>query len=247
MLRVGTQYLAAPRRQGAMPLGPTDILWLGILPCALAALVMATAARLALRPTAAWTLSIATGLFLGLVAQNLRVSSSTAFDKLFHPRVALDWLPWLVLVAAAIQLLAVYAPRNWQRSLLALAGLFAITVPIRLLAHSVYVTARWSTPEKFAVVALWSLLFAALWTTLALGRRNGQPFLRSGLLLLVTLGIAVTLTASGAITLGEYSGVTVATLGGTSLVAWLIGTLSDGPSHAAGPLAVMLGGLILVG
>ncbi len=230
-----------------MPFGPTDVFWIGVVPAIVAALVMWALNRLALRPTATWTAAVTSALVIGMFAQNVRVSWPTAFDKLFHPRVALDWLPWLVLAAAGITLLAAYAPRHWQRWLLAVACVFALTIPARLLAGSVYVTTRWSTLEKLGVLALWSLLFAALWLTLSLGRPNRQPLLRSGLLLVVTLGIAVTITASGAITVGELAGVAAATLCGSVAVAWFCGTVADGPSHSAGPLAVMLGSLILLG
>lgn len=230
-----------------MPFGPADIVWIGLIPCALAALVMWIASRVGLRATAAWTLSVTMGLFLGLVTQNARVSFSIALDKLIHPRVALDWLPWLILIAAAIQLLASYAPRNWQRWLLALAGVFAVAVPLRLLAGSVYVTQRWNTLEKLGVLTVWSLVFAALWITFSLGRRNGLPLLRSGLLLLVVMGTAATLAASGALTLGEFTGVASATLVGTLAVAWTTGNMADGPAHAAGPLSLTLFGLIFIG
>ena len=63
-------------------------------------------------PTAAWSASVACGLVVGMVAQNVRVGWHTALDKLLHPHAAIDWLPWLVVVAAAISFLAAYAPRN---------------------------------------------------------------------------------------------------------------------------------------
>ena len=119
---------------------------------------------------------------------------------------------------------------------------------MRLLAGSVYVTSRWahdaknsaSSPSGRSSSPLW-------WLTLAFGRQNRQPLVRSGLLLIVAFGISLTLAASGAITLGELGGVAAATLFGTTAVAWLTGTLADGPSNAAGPLAIMLGSLIFLG
>jgi hypothetical protein len=203
--------------------------------------------RLALRPASAWTLGIATGFFLGFFVQNLRIGSSTAFEKLLHPRVAIDWLPWLAVIAAAIQLLAAYAPRNWHRWLLVLACVFAVAVPLRLLAGSVYVTQRWGTAEKLGVLLAWSLVFAALWTTFSIGRRNRSPLLRGILLVLVAIGTAITLAASGALTLGEFAGVAAATLFGATAVAWATGSFANGPGEAAGPIAIMLGGLIFIG
>jgi hypothetical protein len=231
-----------------MPLGPTDLFWIGLVPCALAALAMGLAVRTGLRPTAAWALAIGGTIFLGLTLQHLRVNSQTALDKLLHPRVGLDWLPWLVLVAALITALAAYAPRTWQRWLLALACVFTIATPLRLLASNAAAMSRWSAAEKLGVLACWSLLFAVLWATLALGRRNSQPLLRSTLLLVVTAGIALTLAGSGSITLGELTCVVAATILGAIAAASVVGFMRpDGPSSAAGPLAVALGGLILIG
>jgi hypothetical protein len=230
-----------------MPLGPIDVVWIGIIPGVLAALAMAICGRWSARPTVAWTVSVACGLVAGMIAQNVRVGWTTALEKFAHPRVAIDWLPWLVLVAAAIQLLSASVPRTARRWLLLVACVFAVTVPVRLLALSVYVTDRWSRGEKFAVAAAWAALLAIEWGTLALGRLNRQDLLRCGLLVVVGLGTSLTLAASGAITLGELGGVATATLLGTAGAALAFGRLAAGPSEAAGPLAVMLGGLILIG
>jgi hypothetical protein len=230
-----------------MPFGPTDLFWTGIMPCAAAAIAMFLGTRLLVRPTAAWSLAIACGLIVGMVTQNMRVGWPIAFDKLLHPRVAIDWLPWLVLVAALISALAAYAPRAWRRWLVALACVFAIAIPLRLLASNAAAMSRWSLTEKLAILAFWSAVLAAGWLTLALGRQNRQPLLRSGLLIVVALGIALTIAASGALTLGELGGVAAATLLGAAGSARALRQLADGPSHAAGPLTVMFGGLILLG
>ena len=228
-----------------MPFGPTDVFWIGVVPCLAAALAMLVAGRL--RSTAAWSLSVASGLVGGMVAKNVRVGWQTALEKLIHPHAAIDWLPWLVLVAAGISTLAVYALRTWQRWLVALACVFALAVPFRLLASNAAAMSRWTVTEKLAILAFWSVTFAAVWLSLALGRRNRQPLVRGSLLAVVALGISVTLAASGAITLGELGGIAAATVLGATGSASVLGRISDGPSHAAGPLAVMLGSLILLG
>jgi hypothetical protein len=86
-----------------------------------------------------------------------------------------------------------------------------------------------------------------VWLSLALGRLIRQPLVRGSLLVVVALGICVTLAASGAITLGELGGIAAATVLGATGSASVLGRISDGPSHAAGPLAVMLGSLIMLG
>jgi hypothetical protein len=230
-----------------MPFGPTDVLWIGAVPAIAAAVAIWVCLRLRLRPNAAWSLSIACGLVVGMVAQNRRDGWPVALHRLLHPRVAIDWLPWLVLIAAVIQILAAYAPRTFQRYFAAIACVFAIALPLRLLAGSVYVTARWSTPEKLGVLVIWSILFALWWLTLSLGQHNRLPLVRSVLLVITTFGIALTITASGAITLGELGGVAAASLFGATATAGTLRQLADGTSSAAGPLAVMLGSLIFLG
>jgi len=230
-----------------MPLGPSDVFWIGVAPSVAAAIAMLVACRLRMRPTATWSTSVACGLIAGMVAQNVRVGWHTALEKLLHPHAAIDWLPWLVLVAAGISMLAAYAPRSWQRWLVALASVFAIAVPLRLLANNASAMSRWSLGEKFGILAFWSAAFALWWLTFALGRHNRQPLVRGGLLVVVALGISLTVAASGALTLGELGGAAAAALLGATGSASALGRIADGPSSAAGPLAVMLGSLILLG
>jgi hypothetical protein len=230
-----------------MPLGPTDFVWIGLVPCALAAGLVWIGAAVRLRTTALWALSVGVAVFLGMAAQHLRDGSATAADKLFHPRVHTDWLPWLVLLAAMVTVLAAYTPREQRRWVGGLACLFAIAVPMRLLASNALAMARWTFVTKLAVLVGWGSLLTALWTTLALGRRNGQPLLRSSLIVVAACGTAVTLAASGSITFGEYGGIVAAALFGAVAVAWWTDRFADGPSPAAGPLAVALLGLILLG
>jgi hypothetical protein len=192
-------------------------------------------------------LAVGGAIFLGMAAQHTRVGSQVAIAKLFHPRVGVDWLPWLVLAAALVTALAAYAPRAWQRWLLALAGLLTIATPLRLYASNAAAMGRWSLAEKLGVLVFWSTLVAAVWATLALGRRNGHPLVRCGLLVVAAAGIAVTLAASGSITFFELSAIVAAALLGAVAVAWWSGQISAGPSPAAGPLAVALVGLILLG
>ncbi len=250
-----------------MPFGPMDLFWIGAVPASAAALLMVALRRL--RPNTTWLLSVGGGLILGMIAQSVRVGWHTSIEKLLHPHVALDWLPWLVLVATGICTLANHTRSRWQHWLVGLACLFVFVVPLRLLANSVYVATRWSLAEKMGVLALWTVAFATVWRMLSLGQRNGQPILRGGLLIVVAGGTAMTIAASGAITLGEQAGITAATLLGAAAVALMkslqlrqensgLDPLADAgstqvfhpldidPSDAAGPLTVMLGGLILL-
>lgn len=231
-----------------MPFSPSDLLWFGALPLAIGALVMFLASRFDVRPTAAWSTSVAAGCVAGMFAAHARAGWSNALNHFAHPRSAIDWLPWLVALAAAIATLAAYSPRTWQRAILMLAFAFTLAVPLRLLSTNAAAMARWTTTEKLAILAFWTVAYSALWLTLSLGRRNGQPFTRSALLIVVTLGTAITLAASGSFTHFELGLITTTALLGAATIAFILKeSASAGPSSAAGPLAIMLLSLILLG
>jgi hypothetical protein len=231
-----------------------ELLWVGALPWCVAAVAMYLCSRLALPARAAWAKSVGGGYVLGQFAMAARVGWQTGFGTLVEPREAGDWLPWLVVAAVGITVLAAYAPRPWQRWIVAIAALLAIVAPVRLLAGSVYVTSRWSALEKIAVVALWAAALAAIWTWLAVGRACGQARLRSGLLIVVAIAMAVILTLSGSFISGERCGMVAAALTGALVSRLLIRSLATstaddepGLSGAAGAISMSLGGLILLG
>lgn len=231
-----------------MPFSPSDLLWFGALPLAIGALVMFLASRFDVRPTAAWSTSVAAGCVAGMFAAHARAGWQSAIDHFAHPRSAIDWLPWLVMLAVAIATLAAYSPRTWQRGLLVLAFAFTIAVPLRLLATNAAAMARWTSTEKLAILAFCTVAYSAFWLTLSLGRRNGQPFIRSTLLIVVALGTAITLAASGSFAYFELGLITTTALLGATAIAFILKeSPSAGPSSAAGPITIMLLSLILLG
>jgi hypothetical protein len=245
-----------------MAFAMSELLWVGILPCGVAALVMLVSTWLGLPNRAAWAKSVGGGYVVGQIALASRVDLRTGIGILFAPREAVDWLPWLVMAAVGITVLAAYAPRHWQRWIVALAVVVAAAAPARLLAGSVYVTSRWTAIEKIGVILIWATAFALIWAWLAAGRSNGQPRVRGGLLVLVAIGMAAALTLSGSIALGELCGVMAASLTGTTGFASALVMISerrpshshadalcstDGLSGAAGAIAMALGGLLLLG
>jgi hypothetical protein len=238
-----------------MPFAMSELLWVVILPCGVAALVMFVSSRLGLPTRAAWAKSVGGGYVVGQVGLATRVGWRAGIGLLLGPREAGDWLPWLVMAAVGITVLAAYAPRNWQRWIVALAAVVTAAAPARLLAGSVYVTSRWSALEKLGVIVVWAAALALVWTLLAMGRANGQPRLRSGLLVAVAIGMAATLTLAESFTYGELCGVAAAALTGALLAGEACFSTpgktgnadSDGLSGAAGAIAMALGGLILLG
>jgi hypothetical protein len=226
-----------------------------------------------LPPRAAWAKSVGGGYVIGQFAMAARSGWQRGFDTLLSPHEAGDWLPWLVIAAVAITVLAAYAPRPWQRWLVSLAALLALIAPVRLLAGSVYVTTRWSTAERIGVILVWFVALAATWTILARSRPCRRGRLRGALLILVATATAIALTLSGSLISGERAGIVAASLTG-ALAAHLVltkirrnreanertsGRTADsntaapasepdpGLSGAAGALTMSLGGLILVG
>jgi hypothetical protein len=239
-----------------------ELLWVGVLPCCVAALAMFLCKWLALPTRAVWAKSVGGGYIVGQLARATRVGWRAGFESLAAPREAGDWLPWLVAAAVGITVLAAYAPGRWQRSIVGLALLLSVVAPVRLLAGSVYVTSRWSALEKLAVVAIWAAALAIVWTCLALGRACGQSRLRGGLLVIVAIAMAVILTISGSLVGGERCGMVAAALAGATgyaSAAWAFsrrrGTetgagkmcSSEGLSGAAGAITMSLGGLLLLG
>jgi hypothetical protein len=237
-----------------MSFAMSELLWVGVLPCGVASLVMFISSWLGLPARAAWAKSVGGGFVVGQIGLALRVGWKTGLSSLFQPREAGDWLPWLVVAAIGITVLAAYAPRNWQRWIVALAAILAAAAPARLLASSVYVTTRWSTIEKVGVIAVWAAALAVTWALLAAGRANSQPRGRGGLLILVAAGMAATLTLAGSFTYGELCGTMAAALTGSLVLGEVCFSTpgnqpdptSDGLSGAAGPITMALGGLVLL-
>jgi hypothetical protein len=230
-----------------------ELLWVGVLPCCVAAAAMFLCNWLSLPARAAWAKSVGGGYVVAQFAMAARVGWQNGFDSVVAPREAGDWLPWLVVAAVGITVLAAYSPRPWQRWIVALAALLALVAPLRLLAGSVYVTSRWSALEKVVVVVMWAAALATIWTWLALGRACGQARLRGGLLIIAAIAMAVILTLSGSLVSGERCAMVAAALTG-ALVSRLVmrgrttTTVDDKPgiSGAAGAITMSLGGLILL-
>jgi hypothetical protein len=239
-----------------MPVGPPDLFWVGLVPLVTAAAFMFACGRFGVRSAAAWAASVGAGIAVGKLGLDVRVGWHTALEKLLRPHEARDWLPWLVLTAAAIGMLARYAPQSRRRDLdlarawvFALAAMLVAAIPARLLAGSVYVTSRWSWAEKLGVLALWSTAIALAWWMLAFNRPLSarQSLVGCGLAILVTLGMAATLALSGSIVLGKLCGLVAAALVGAVGAAYATNQLQDATWGSAAPLASMLGSLVLVG
>lgn len=229
-----------------------ELFWVGALPCAGAIVALLAGRRLGLRPAAAWAVSIGIGLILGQLGLEARVNWSSALAKLWRPHEARDWLPWLLLLAVGLGILADYATGWWGHWTRGMACFFAASVPLRLIKP--HLVLPWSFLTKVALCICWSGVIGLVWWTLTAGRDGGRPLIRSGLLAVVAVGMAATITLAGSFSYGEFACVVAAaitgTLAGEALVqSWGMTAptdWNDGLAGASGVLAVAFGGLALL-
>lgn len=218
----------------------TELLYVAIVPFAVAALAAFVGRQTRFAPPVVW----AAGAGLGYIAAQLglagRAGTAGAVASLLAPREAVEWLPYAVLFALGLTILATYAPRTWHRLVIALSIMLTIGLPLRLLANSDY-SARWSPLEKLAYISLLSATLGLTWLVLASARQTEQPRLRPVLLIIVAAGSAVVVALSGVFVYGELCAALAAALVGTALAtrAWQV-------EGAAGIVTFSLGSLIVL-
>jgi hypothetical protein len=230
-----------------------EIIWSAALPLVTAAATMAIAGWWRLRPRAVWALAIGLAYVIAGTAFTSRaIGFVNALGKLLRPLEAQDWLPPAVLMAMGITLLAVAAPRTWQRWIVALAAAMCLAVPLRLVSGNI--AATWPAAEKLGVLAAIATVLALVWLLLSTPRRE-QPTVRAILLVVVAAAMAAVLTKSGSLVLGRQCGLVAAALVGATLTSSRSGVgrfyraglaLDLGIPGAAGALTMSLGGLLIV-
>ena len=218
----------------------SELVYVAIVPFTVAAAAALAARQIRFAPPVVW----ATAVGLGYIAAQLglagRAGAAGVFASLLAPREAVEWLPYAVLFALGLTILATYAPRTWRRLVIALAILLTIGLPLRLLANSDY-SVRWSLLEKLAYISLLSATLGLTWLVLASARHTEQPRLRPLLLAVVAAGSAVVVALSGEFVYGEICGALAAALAGTALSSrvWHL-------EGAAGVVTFSLGSLIVL-
>lgn len=215
-----------------------ELLYVALVPLAVAATIALVAPRLRLDPPNTWAVSIAIGYIAGQFTLGSRTGDALA--KFLQPREAADWLPHAVLCALAVTILATLAPRTWNRTGFAFALLVTIGLPLRLLDGSAY-DLRWTLAEKSAHIALLSAALSLTWLALASAREADHPRLRPVLLILVACAAAVVVALSGVFVYGELCGVLAAAITGV-----FIASRSQNLAGAAGVVTCSLGSLILL-
>jgi hypothetical protein len=233
-----------------------ELIFAGLIPLAVAAAVALGLRLLRARPAAVWASGVAAGFVAGMFSITSRSGFGWGVQSVFSPREASHWLSHAALLAAGVSILTAYLPRHRRVWAVALAGLLALAVPVRLLAGPM--AQRWSILEKFSHLALWAAALALVWMLLATARNDdtrdpisGSRLSPSGsrlstlisqlLLILVALAAAVVITLSGSFSLGRFCGALAAALAGTAIVS------PRGLGGAAGVVSCSLGGIILLG
>lgn len=251
-------------------LGPTDVLFGGVVPGLIALSIRLSSRRFA--PRAAWgdAAAIALGFAAGqlaLAAQPAAVARPDlagaagawlaalprAAAALLSPREASLWLPWGAALAAAVGWLASRG-RSLRVVAVALGLALAVGLPLRLLWGSVFLTSRWSAAEAaLRVGAIAAALLVVGWLATSGGSpepsdrpRRGPDWLRPLLSAVIALGLAILLATSGSLSYARLAGALFAAILGGLLGA--VGPVPRSSVGTAGPVVVtIVGGLLILG
>lgn len=158
----------------------------------------------------------------------LQVSKMSDLVRIVQPKVALDWLPLVCLVAA----FAVVLPSKKLR--FALGTVVAMLIPVRLLWGSVYLEPGALNPTALMCLVAWAALLALpmFLKDQTVLRRVGW---KTALWVAATAVTAVVIAMSGSLTYGAASGVC-----GLTILGVLIST-SQISNIAAIPLICLIG------
>ncbi len=218
-----------------------ELLYVVVMP-ATAAAVLGFAAYLSrLKPAVIWGVAVGIGYVAGQLSLIGRGDWNSLWQWFTSPREAAEWLPFAVFVAVAITAVGFYASTAiWQRTMLALAALLCIALPLRVLLASAY-WMNWSLGEKSLYIPLLALVLGLVWGLLATARPTEQPRLRPLLLVVTASVMAIVVALSGVLVYGELCGAVAAALAGTYLVV-----PEKRVEGAAGALAFSLGAIVLL-
>ena len=239
--------------------GSSEVVWGGLVPVLVAAATLSLVWKLSRRATAAWLCGLGCGYVVGhwgIVA--LGSGWSEAIAKSLSPKDASDCLPLAVVAALAVEAVSMWGV-NAARSAWVLRFALCVWLPWRLLSGSVYLpeeqpdplmdfgfdSQAWSNTEALLWLGGATSILAGMWASSRFIPNNVLPRLRASLATFVALGGAATIALSGSLTTGQLLGVLTAALVGCGFAAsaW---KLEVGPEGAAGPLIVVLGGVLII-
>jgi hypothetical protein len=226
----------------------------GFVPLVGAALAALVCRLLGVAPRATWAWSVTAGVLSGQVGWKSRAGYALAARAFSRPAEAADWLPIILLLAIGISLLLIVTrPAPWK-SLVVLAALFCVAVPLRLISGNVQVEA-WTAISKMFSLGLVAALFGLSWLLLAADGEERSFLGRALATAVVAAVMAIVLTQSGVLVYGIACGAVAASLGGTAVMDFLLGDSARGGQRfthsgftgAAGAITFSLGSLIVLG
>lgn len=229
-------------------------LYAGVLPLVSSAAIAFVMRQSKSSPRSVWSIAIAGGFIAAQFGLKSQSSFANAWQSLIEPHEAADWLPLIVLLAIGVNLLMAHVAFFSRRGALALAAIFSLAVPVRLLSGNVRLTHQWSAFEKLIYLAMLAATLGVTWLVLSAEGDEQQSVLRLPLLILVAAGTAVALTLSGVFGYGLSSGAIAAALTGTAIALIVLLHMANSPrfsfpgiSGAAGVITFSLGSLIILG
>jgi len=230
------------------------LIYAGIVPLAGAIAAALVCRVLSLSPRATWAWSVTAGLLSAQIGWKSRAGFALAVRAFTQPAVAADWLPMILLVTLGISLLLIIARPTRPGQLIAVAAIFCVVVPVRLLSGNVEV-GEWSAVNKIAHLFVLAAVFGVPWSLLASKGAERSFFGRALAMVIVASVAAVVLTQSGVLVYGFACGAVAASVGGVALVDIALGDAASagkpltfrGFPGAAGPITFSLVSLIILG
>lgn len=158
----------------------------------------------------------------------LHISKLSDLMRIVQPKVALDWLPFVCLLAAV----AVVLPSKKLR--IAVGAVVAMLTPVRLLWGSVYLQPDAMNPSALMCHAVWAAVLAIpmVLQDQTASKRVGW---KTALWVAATAVTAIVIAMSGSLTYGAASGIC-----GLAILGVLIST-SQIPNIAVVPLICLIG------
>jgi hypothetical protein len=232
----------------------TDILLGGVLPGVIAVAALAGVWKLTKNAASSWRTAAVLSFLVGLWALDAQgVGIVGAIAKSMRITEARDFLPLMVILAVIPDAVAAGGKGGAILGWILRAGL-CLFVPWRMLWGTKYLP-KVAPPANFDTGA-WGPLEAALWIggaaaallvvwSVVRAENTESPRLRSVLAVLAAFAASTTVALSGSLTLGQLTGVLVATLAGCAIVAWWL-KVGRGPDAAAGPIVIAFGGVLVL-
>jgi hypothetical protein len=227
------------------------LLYAGLLPLAVSAVIAFIMRQFRSPPQIAWPVATTGGFLTAQFALRSQSGFGASLHTFIQPHEALDWLPHIMLLALGVGMVMHLAPAHRPR-LVALAAALCLAVPVRLLSGNL--AQHWSIPEKLDVLVSLAAVLGVTWMLTSSNGDKRPAILPAMLQVLVAVGAAIVVTQSGALTYGLACGALAAAITGSTLS--LLGATGSASAsqppffqrtHAAsGILTFTLGSLIIL-